>query len=140
MHWTKPISISNNDVGNACILYIKESGRLFIFFREYAWDSLIMVTRAPGSSIFSARQTIEHAFWWPIRATYNLRNDMPILHVFYTNGSDYDGYIKSENNGLTWTKAKSIHSTKYDTHAVFVASDPQISNTVYSMFFYTLCV
>eukprot|EP01022_Parablepharisma_sp_SALTPOND_P004969 TRINITY_DN121389_c0_g1_i1.p1 TRINITY_DN121389_c0_g1~~TRINITY_DN121389_c0_g1_i1.p1 ORF type:complete len:402 (-),score=2.67 TRINITY_DN121389_c0_g1_i1:163-1368(-) len=86
------------------MVYIKETGRLFLFYwREDG--SVWTTTRAPGSSIFNIESPIAAVIpeWRgkTIIAAYGYKANKIMLHVFIANKTHLL-YVRSLNNGLTW--------------------------------------
>jgi len=113
--WAPLIDIYGTNITNNIelndMIYIKETGRLFIFYYEEETQSIYAITKPPGSSLFSAPMFVcksRATFKFFIsRVTYNDINGRHILHLFFL----YDTtvfYTESFDNGLEWTPPKKV--------------------------------
>eukprot|EP01022_Parablepharisma_sp_SALTPOND_P026819 TRINITY_DN64991_c0_g1_i1.p1 TRINITY_DN64991_c0_g1~~TRINITY_DN64991_c0_g1_i1.p1 ORF type:complete len:495 (+),score=-5.73 TRINITY_DN64991_c0_g1_i1:121-1605(+) len=132
--WSKPIIITESGLHKPLqdMLYIPESGRLFVFITTEN-NELKMVTRPPGSSVFSSEVLIATGVRGTdlvCRATYNFWLNRPMVHVFFPDSSGRLKYVKSINNGATWTDPKEV-GNEYAKEVTGVVSNSKISNTIY---------
>jgi len=105
--WSEPIKVSPTDSAHSRyaprIVYVEESGRLFIFYGKYnikdTQRTIIFVTRPAGSSIFSAEQEV----WGETTFLFDVAYLFGSLHVFITGHDSNIFYTKSNNNGITWS-------------------------------------
>jgi len=97
------------------VVYINETKRMFAFYTMSNMSDpnrpmiLAMATRAPGSKVFAQERIISEfpqyrANYW-LSAGYTMKNAVAILHLVSC-GNDKPLYMKSENNGVTWTKPR----------------------------------
>eukprot|EP01022_Parablepharisma_sp_SALTPOND_P000226 TRINITY_DN100_c0_g1_i1.p1 TRINITY_DN100_c0_g1~~TRINITY_DN100_c0_g1_i1.p1 ORF type:complete len:587 (-),score=-38.40 TRINITY_DN100_c0_g1_i1:118-1878(-) len=103
-------SDTNNRVMNDMV-YIKETGRIFIFYFSSP-DKVYVVTRSPGSSIFSLERLIAqtatcHDSNGCIAATYSYWLSKLLIHVVFADGKHLL-YMRSSNNGISWSSPRVI--------------------------------
>jgi hypothetical protein len=132
--WSDPITVANAGISD--MLLIKETGRIFIFLHnDTGRGDVRMVSRAPGSTIFSKEAIIVHeGIYHPyMKATYNFYQGRQTIHLFFTNGElELLNYTQSLTNGETWsTPVTVIKHRPYLNHLV---SEPKISDKVFVNF------
>eukprot|EP01022_Parablepharisma_sp_SALTPOND_P000227 TRINITY_DN100_c0_g1_i2.p1 TRINITY_DN100_c0_g1~~TRINITY_DN100_c0_g1_i2.p1 ORF type:complete len:435 (-),score=-4.57 TRINITY_DN100_c0_g1_i2:118-1422(-) len=93
------------------MLYIKETGRIFIFYRRDE-KAVCVTTRSPGSSVFSLEKPVilSPSFqdnFRNIAATYNYWLSKLLVHVFIAN-TTHLLYMRSSNNGISWSSPRVI--------------------------------
>lgn len=94
----------------------KQTGRIFIFYGLYESKELGMVTRTPGSTIFSQEVIIEKQIIpEDITAAYTTSGSTTTLHLFY-GVSNALRYTQSTNNGNTWEYPENVLTYLYPHH------------------------
>ncbi len=123
------------------MLYVKETGRLFLFYVNMERPSSIrVVSRAPGSSVFSSDALVQN--WgdarYFARAAYSLRPEDPhrvTLHVAYRNYSGFCiVYTSSRSNGLSWTKPKVISGDEAPLFITHMFVNQAVSPNIYVVY------
>ncbi len=118
--WTKAANILLDGRSNTLqdMIFVAETGRVFVFLQNE--DKEIRVTsRAPGSRAFSAPILVAGVNYYYTschfaRATYSLVSGKPMLHVLFM-GDTIQGriyYVRSKDNGVTWSAPRPIFSTR----------------------------
>jgi len=120
------------------VLYIKESGRIFIFYRYYDNQgntrTIGCVTKPSGSSIFSNEVLIAEAenAVYINTPVYSFSNNKATLHLVYlveVEKSRIDFLYISSINGVTWEKPKKLYSSFSEYFkAYWLFSDHSIDN------------
>eukprot|EP01022_Parablepharisma_sp_SALTPOND_P020859 TRINITY_DN390_c0_g1_i1.p1 TRINITY_DN390_c0_g1~~TRINITY_DN390_c0_g1_i1.p1 ORF type:complete len:406 (-),score=3.55 TRINITY_DN390_c0_g1_i1:108-1325(-) len=135
--WTTPSFImeaSSPDSYLQDMLYIAETGRVFVFFYEKNYK-LKMVTRPPGSNVFSKPILVASNIYPPIQMQMNAKTvystlmDQQILHLFYANYNGRLAYMRSTTNGATWSP-KLVPDDSL-THISAALINPKFSETIY---------
>ncbi len=93
-------------------LFIKETGRVIIF-ASVDDNTIRMVSRAPGSLVFSSEAIIvQNAPFNDIvcRAAYSVEGGKTVFHLFFTNFAMRLSYTRSTNNGVSWSTPREITS------------------------------
>jgi len=120
MTWSPITQIPKEDANDKVsrylgdIVLVKENGRVFEF--HYVNDnSLRIITKAPDSSVYSIEVPIipKLSLYYNsryMRAAYTYWLSRLMLHVVYAEyGSNCDiKYIRSTNNGISWTAPRTI--------------------------------
>jgi len=135
--WSKPIKIddSHNNLNFQDLLYIQETGRIYIFFHQFSPSpsKLNVVSRPPGSEIFSSPVAVSttdpSTNNFMAKATYTNNNGKSVLHVFYLTIQNKIAYTQSADNGATWSVIRII-STENVYHISGAVADPRISKHV----------
>jgi len=117
--WSLHQEIGGNEKAKHAIfqdmIYVNETGRLFIFYIEDESKYIHIITKPLGSAVFSDPMKINMCYgnssFKLARATYNIKDGRHILHLFYqSNNLLY--YTRSGNNGITWTSPRVIETNK----------------------------
>jgi len=108
--WKMTRLVSKIDARFSDMIYISKTGRIFIVFYNDETKEIQIITRAAGSSIFSQPKTVvrdAEEFIHGAKLAYSYDGNNGILHLFYITKSEHRlGYIKSTDNGITWTEPK----------------------------------
>eukprot|EP01022_Parablepharisma_sp_SALTPOND_P023545 TRINITY_DN5009_c0_g1_i1.p1 TRINITY_DN5009_c0_g1~~TRINITY_DN5009_c0_g1_i1.p1 ORF type:complete len:430 (-),score=2.95 TRINITY_DN5009_c0_g1_i1:51-1247(-) len=111
--WSVPIRVPRPNMNDAAIrlfpniVHIKETGRLYIFYKYSLADeskiAIGYVTRPPGSTVFSQERLIfqDREIVPGIGAGYTFENGKFMLHLAWREGLTALMYTSS-NNGITW--------------------------------------
>ncbi|MDR3561745.1 MAG: hypothetical protein P4N59_09955 [Negativicutes bacterium] len=115
--WTRSASIpiEGKEKGLQDMIYIAETGRVLILMQNYDKE-IRAISRAPGSSVFSVpcfvgKPMYESTYGQNFaQAAYNMWMNKPIIHVTYRGSKFSDGlyYVRSNNNGVSWTTVRQI--------------------------------
>jgi len=139
--WGSPIRITGSDQSYVLndVIYIQETGRIFAFYYA-SLGTMRVISRPPGSSIFSQEIKIANANClngaYVARATYSItHNNMIILHLFYRDPTSTMSYVKSLDNGITWSAPKRIISDQIGS-VFHSSSDSKITGKVFATFGY----
>lgn len=129
--WSTPITVSTSGIDD--MLLIKETGRIFIFLHnDTGMGDVRMVSRAPGSTIFSKESIIVNAgIYHPyMKAGYNFYQGKQTIHLFFTDGElEMLNYSQSLTNGETWTKPVTV--IKHRPYLNHLVSEPKLSEKVF---------
>eukprot|EP01022_Parablepharisma_sp_SALTPOND_P015209 TRINITY_DN212_c0_g1_i1.p1 TRINITY_DN212_c0_g1~~TRINITY_DN212_c0_g1_i1.p1 ORF type:complete len:401 (-),score=26.03 TRINITY_DN212_c0_g1_i1:192-1394(-) len=137
--WSQPSSILPNSDPNKFfqdMLYISETGRIFVFFFEEDSHALKVITRTPGSTVFSNPIVIATDFEtnrvWRMnsKAVYNIWLNRQLIYIFYVNRNDKLAYSRSATNGATWTSPKVISNDNV-YHVTEALANHKFSETIY---------
>lgn len=127
-HWSTPIVVTQYLPENRYLedmIYIKETGRVIIFFSTPS--DLRMVSRAPGSVVFSAAGRVAqqmYLYFGHAVAGYSMFFARTYIHVVFRNGIGAGCplmYTRSSDNGVTWSIPKAISdswSARYLTRMI----------------------
>ena len=128
--WSTLVSLSLPDPYRVLkdAIYVKETGRIFIFYINRSTLEASMITRAPGSITFSQEMKICPGFsdrMEALKATYQTVNGKQLLHVFGKNKAGDIFYTQSDNNGISWLPvtvlvkdAKEIETNAISAYAI----------------------
>jgi len=116
------------------MIYIKETGRIFIFYEDQSKKEIRMITRSPGSEIFSNEIEIGYDVFprdsFNSKFDYNFIDGKTILHMFYKNDKMLLSYSNSYNNGITWSDPKIVTHDDNVTMIANVVSDSKITKKI----------
>jgi len=131
---------TTNNIELNDMIYIKETGRLFIFYYEEETHSLYAITKPPGSTLFSKPTFISecnHIYKYFIaRATYTGYEGKHILQLFFINEKAV-WFTQSTNNGFIWTKPKKV-SGNYNVGVLNHAISDRTNGTNLTLASYTI--
>lgn len=134
--WKPEVRLSQDDQGLTWdMIYILETKRIFIFYSDYN-NTVFLKTRPPESEIFSKELPIAPLSGNDItalQARYSIINSKTILSVVANIGDKEIIYIKSMNNGLVWSKPKTI-SQLMGPILCGMAADFQVSSRVFVLY------
>lgn len=106
--WSAPIHLQDKgpDRWLQEMLYVEETGRILIFYLLPSTNITLMVSKAPGSKIFSSEIPVVYTSHdgFIARGTYFKQT----LHFFFVDPFNKLGYVQSNNNGVTWSKPREI--------------------------------
>ncbi len=139
--WTEPTNIISNVETEGGIyledmLYMTETGRVFVFFTEYKEHQLMVTSRPNNSIAFSTvrivAMDIDPEYPRHAQASYNSWVGKLMLHVVYVdNDNDELKYTKSLDMGVTWKPAKKIVDDDDILHIMNMVSQPGLSPEIY---------
>lgn len=105
------------------VLWIKETGRVFIFYeiRALSQHYPCMVTKAPGSTTFSKEKilTYNYKVLDILGADYTISTKkQPVLHLFFGNNNETSHlheimYMNSTDQGTKWSTPVSVSGKDY---------------------------
>eukprot|EP00831_Metopus_contortus_P006903 TRINITY_DN12641_c0_g1_i3.p1 TRINITY_DN12641_c0_g1~~TRINITY_DN12641_c0_g1_i3.p1 ORF type:complete len:362 (-),score=72.36 TRINITY_DN12641_c0_g1_i3:34-1119(-) len=124
--WTTPFqthpSKSHNHKFLYSIHYMPDSGRVLLFYVTRTWgertdDKIAMISRAPGSKIFSQESIIAPNVALQNAAekfvvALNYKNGKPYLHLFIVTKKEALLYLQSSTNGVIWTEPRQLMEEK----------------------------
>jgi len=103
--WSKPIKAAD-EAYFYDMIYIAETNRAFVFFSNV--NEILCVSSKPAdSTIFGNAHSIDDVENFA-KASYNMENGKAVIHVSYIDEQFGFSYVKSSNNGVTWTEPKNI--------------------------------
>jgi len=114
--WSKLIKVghSPSSVWLQDMIYVKETGRIFIFFYVYGSNEIRLTTRPPNSHLFGNDIIVTyhygHKTAFLSKVAYNIKDGQIILHMFFMGMLSQLVYVRSNTNGLIWTAPKVIAS------------------------------
>ncbi len=136
--WSKPVGIlapEEKSVSFQDMVYVPETGRIYLFFIKYFAKEIWMMSRAPGSIIFSGATLVgkdAYPYLFMARASYTRVQSRTYLHVAYIQASGSAMiYTRSENSGVTWSVPKEIAQSESVRYVTGVLSDSQFGPWVY---------
>ncbi len=134
--WSEAVYIlpeDNYDRRLCDVLYIAESGRIYVFISTTSKYRVTMISRAPGSTVFSREREIISNFGYSsieLSAAYSIWVGKPVIHLAYKDSNNKLAYTRSDNNGVTWSRARTfdlghmlqfIHSMEAAGPALYIA-------------------
>ncbi len=138
--WSSPLSAVKFEVAGSLsdLLFVPETGRLFVFFTTYPGYELRMVSRAPGSAVFSAETRVAreayHGYRSSAKAGYSTlqSSKAAYIHVAYrANGTDLLMYVRSDTNGVTWSSPKMVGDRILVDYVATVVSGPKFRQAIF---------
>jgi len=95
------------------LIYIPDTGRIFLFFTSHYDHQIKMVTKPRDSDIFSEEMLVVNFVnvnpVGRIAAYTKSPNNRIILHVFYIEMDNSFRYVNSFDNGITWSETRIIN-------------------------------
>ncbi len=118
------------------LLYVAETGWVYVFFTKYQENELMVISRAAHSATFSTPKTIAKDIntkdTQQARASYNSWVGKLVLHVVYAdNYNSQLKHLRSHDMGVTWQPAKEIAGVSRASHITGIASHPGSSQGIY---------
>jgi len=125
--WTpeKVVMELDKDLRLDDFLYIKETGRLFVFSLSDPTWLVWYVTRPAGSTQFSNPVSLtSNSFCSSIKVTYTNQDGKIRLHMFARGWKGELLYLSSDDNGIMWSTPKSIGDDRLDhiDHAIGISN------------------
>lgn len=107
--WSNPAAVlpRGKDRRLQDVVYLAATGRVYVFF--LCGDQLRVVSRPPGSTVFSTKTLVANEVAPRISAA-RAAHDGTALHVAYVSLTSQDTvmYTRSENGGATWLPAQKL--------------------------------
>ncbi len=139
--WTDPKDIvadvkTSSGKGLQDMLYVAETGRIYVFFTAYKEHQLMVISRPSNSIAFSAARIVvkdigseysRHA-----QASYTSWVGKLVLHVVYVDDDDEElKYTKSLDMGVSWQSAKKIVDDDGIYYIMNMVSHPGVGPEIY---------
>lgn len=138
--WTSLVQIPRDDTrqrihrGRSNIVYIKETGRIYIFYlitKEYEMAMLGMVTRPSNSKVFREEEQFQKgSYYFALSAVYthNATNRETVLHLFVGSLNKTNELVmtQSKDSGIRWTPFKRIDGFKENQNMIAAAMNCSI--------------
>ncbi len=136
--WTKVSGVENQGgKGLQDMIYVAETGRIFVFFTGNQEHQLMVASRPNNSIAFSPARTVakDITSGYPrhAQASYNSWEGKLMLHVVYVDDDDEElKYTKSLDMGMTWQPTKKAIVDDDDIlHVMNMVSQPGLSPEIY---------
>lgn len=100
--WQKPYEIEGEEITKMKILFVKETGRLFVFYYSDKTKEISYILRSPNSSIFSNPKCIRKNASEKFSIAYLLVNKTAVLFMIYADNENKISILTSYDNGITW--------------------------------------
>ncbi len=115
VNWTNAQRVFLNDSVDRRLqdmIYVPETGRVFVFYVVPATGELRMVSRPRGSTVFSSESVVARGAGtvgrFVARAAFAQSGSKSLLHVVYLTEDHRLMYTQSSTNGVTWTPGKQL--------------------------------
>ncbi len=139
-NWAAPVSVTVLPTSSVKLLldmlYISETGRVFVFFLEQSKNQIRMVSRPANSLVFSGETTIvRDGVWIDGHAAYTPIGARQYIYVVYIGLSKSQlMYVRSTTNGADWSVPAEISNGDPALQIRDVIAGTKLGSTLYIIY------